>query len=221
MKMEIYEKMQDTPKEAQKQIGAGRLKGFTDINPMWRIKRLTEVFGPCGIGWWYEIVDRWLETATNGEIKCFVTINLYYIYSDKVSMPIPGTGGSAFLSHESSKDYVSDECFKMALTDAISVACKALGMSADIYYEKDRSKYTDISEPARSDPRMKMITDVDKLLSDFAALRGKAKEEVMDAIYNSQNVYVNPGTPLSDFTVDQLQKTGSILTKWIRKANEN
>ena len=53
MKMEIYEKMQDTPKEAQKQIGAGRLKGFTDINPMWRIKRLTEVFGPCGIGWWY------------------------------------------------------------------------------------------------------------------------------------------------------------------------
>lgn len=221
MNMEIYEKLQNTPTEARKEIKAGRIKGFTDINPMWRIKRLTEVFGPCGTGWWYEIVDRWLESASNGEVKCFVTIDLFYVWNDKVSKPVPGTGGSAFLSHESSKDYVSDECYKMALTDAISVACKALGMSADIYYEKDRSKYTDISEPARSDPRVKMIADVDKLLSDFATLRGKSKEEVMEAVYNSQNVYVNSGTPLSDFTVDQLQKTGSILTKWIRKANES
>jgi hypothetical protein len=32
----------------------------------------------------------------------------------------------------------------MALTDAISVACKALGMSADIYFNKDRSKYDEV-----------------------------------------------------------------------------
>ena len=30
----------------------------------------------------------------------------------------------------------------MALTDAISVACKALGVAADIYYANDRTKYT-------------------------------------------------------------------------------
>lgn len=30
---------------------AGKLKGKTDINPMWRIKVLTETFGPCGEGW--------------------------------------------------------------------------------------------------------------------------------------------------------------------------
>ena len=30
----------------------------------------------------------------------------------------------------------------MALTDAISVSAKALGIGADVYYEKDRSKYT-------------------------------------------------------------------------------
>ena len=38
--------------------------------------------------------------------------------------------------------YQSDECFKMALTDALSVACKALGIAADVYYEKDKTKYT-------------------------------------------------------------------------------
>ena len=38
--------------------------------------------------------------------------------------------------------YTSDECFKMALTDAISVACKALGFGADIYWANGRTKYT-------------------------------------------------------------------------------
>jgi hypothetical protein len=41
----IYNKVAEVPKNAQKLIGAGRLKGMTDINPMWRIKALTEQFG--------------------------------------------------------------------------------------------------------------------------------------------------------------------------------
>ena len=38
---------------------------------------------------------------------------------------------------------MNDECFKMALTDAISVSCKALGVGADVYWNKDRTKYDD------------------------------------------------------------------------------
>lgn len=73
----------------------------------------------------------------------------------------------------------------------------------------------------RTDPRNNMIVEVDKLVSEFAQMRGKTKAEVMSSLYASQNVYVNPGTDLSDFTLDQLQKAGSVLTKWIRKANES
>lgn len=51
--MRIYNAVREVPKEAQKPITAGRLKGMTDINPMWRIKKLTELFGPCGVGWCY------------------------------------------------------------------------------------------------------------------------------------------------------------------------
>ena len=50
--LDIYEKVREVPENAQKKIIAGRIKGFTDINPMWRIKALTEQFGPCGIGWY-------------------------------------------------------------------------------------------------------------------------------------------------------------------------
>jgi len=143
-KLDLYNALRKVPDEAKKDITAGRLKGFTDINPMWRIKALTEAFGPCGIGWWYEITDKRLE-AYKDEIKAFVDIKLYYktdMLNVAVSQPVVGTGGASFVTMEKNGPYVSDECFKMALTDAISVAAKSLGVGADVYYDKDRDKYT-------------------------------------------------------------------------------
>ena len=144
--MKIYEAARAVPQEALKTIQAGRLKGMSDINPMFRIKRLTEMFGPCGVGWWYEITRKEIvydEELTNQ--KCaFVDINLYYTDPEtgRESHAIPGTGGASFVAAERNGHYMSDECYKMALTDAISVAAKALGVAADVYYKNDRSKYT-------------------------------------------------------------------------------
>lgn len=139
--LEFYNKFRSVPKDAQKEIGAGRLKGFTDINPMWRLKILTETFGPCGIGWYTEIINKWSENTGN-EIAVFVEINLYIKIENEWSKPIYGIGGSKLLMQESKGPYTSDEAYKMAYTDAISIACKALGVGADIYYSKDRTKYS-------------------------------------------------------------------------------
>lgn len=143
--LRIYEQVRSVPAEAKKNIGGGRLKGMTDINPMWRIKKLTEVFGVCGIGWKYEIVNKWVETAmAKDEITANVEIKLYIKdEAGEWSDPIPGIGGSMLVASEQKGLYVNDECYKMALTDAISVACKALGMGADVYWEKDTTKYND------------------------------------------------------------------------------
>ena len=140
--MIVYDAVRAVPNAAKRSITAGRLKGKTDINPMWRIKVLTEQFGVCGFGWKYEILSERLETGANNEISAFVTIHLYVKIGDAWSAPIPGVGGSAFVAKERSGLYTSDECFKMALTDAISVACKALGVGADVYWDADASKYT-------------------------------------------------------------------------------
>lgn len=144
--MELFKQFENTPDEAKKHIEAGRLKGFTDINPMWRFKRLTEVFGPVGIGWKFVITDKKIISGADGVMSAFVDILLYYKHGSEWSEGIPGTGGSAFVAKESKGLYTSDECFKMALSDAIGTACKALGMSADIYFSKDRSKYTGSEE---------------------------------------------------------------------------
>ena len=141
--LDLYEAIRNVPKEAQKTILGGRLKGMTDINPMWRIKTLTEQFGVCGVGWKYEIVNKWIETTmAKDEIAANVEINLYVKIGDKWSEPIPGIGGSMLVAREKNGLYVDDECYKKALTDAISVACKALGMGADVYWQNDRTKYT-------------------------------------------------------------------------------
>ncbi len=139
--LKLYNAVRSVPSNALRTINAGRLKGKSDINPMWRIKVLTEQFGPCGVGWKYTITKQWLEHGGNGEIAAFCNIDLYVKINGVWSEAIPGTGGSAFVANEKSGPYVSDECYKMALTDAISVACKALGFAADVYWNSDKTKY--------------------------------------------------------------------------------
>lgn len=51
--LEIYNRCREVPKEAQKAIAAGRLKGKTDINPMWRIKKTDRAVWPGG--YWLEV----------------------------------------------------------------------------------------------------------------------------------------------------------------------
>lgn len=139
--LDIYNKVRGVPPEAQKIITGGKLNGMTDINPMWRIKTLTAEFGICGIGWRSEIVRQWTEAGSDGRTAAFCNINLYIKLGSEWSFPIPGTGGSMLTDIEKEKPRTSDEAFKMAYTDALSVACKALGIGADIYFSKDSTKY--------------------------------------------------------------------------------
>ena len=90
----------------------------------------------------------------------FIQVNLY-VKDKEWSKPIVGVGGSTFIAKEKSGLYTSDEAYKMALTDAISVSCKALGIAADIYWSKDNTKYTKTEEPKET-PKADAITEADK-----------------------------------------------------------
>ena len=204
--MELFRQFEKTAAEAQKPIEAGRLKGFTDINPMWRFKRLTEVFGPVGIGWKFVITDKQIIPGADGVVSAFVDILLYYKHNGEWSEGIPGTGGSAFVAKESKGLYTSDECFKMALSDAVGTACKALGMSADIYFSKDRSKYT----TAQDVPETKMETfdDAVGFVFDF----GKYQGETLGDVWKKDFGYIR--------WLNGNEKTDAIIKKAISIINE-
>lgn len=131
--METWDKLKTPPASAIKKIQAGRLKGKSDINPQWRYQAMTETFGPCGSGWKFEIQKTWVSEGSDKQLVQNVQILLYVLDNGKWSEPIPGVGGSMLVAKEKNGLYTNDEAVKMALTDALGVAMKMLGMAADVY----------------------------------------------------------------------------------------
>lgn len=202
--LKIYNAVKKGPKEAQRPITGGRLKGKTEINPMWRIKALTEQFGPCGIGWYYEVARQWLEPS-GSEVAAFVNIQLYIKVGDEWSKPISGVGGAMFVEQQKGGAYVSDECYKMATTDAISVACKQLGIGADVYWEADKTKYTDpAQQPDKTEADQKRLAPVEAELKRI----GYSAVSICKT-YKVENVYELSDLQIKDF----LQKAKNMPTK--------
>lgn len=139
--MNIWEQVQQCPPEALTPIQGGKLKGKSDISPIWRYKKLTELFGPAGKGWGitndtYTVID-----GANGEKAVMCRLDLWYRTDDDV-YSVPGQGGSMLVATEKGQLVTNDEAYKMAYTDAVSVACKQLGFAADVYWSKGSdSKY--------------------------------------------------------------------------------
>lgn len=203
--LKIYNAVRSVPNEAKKKIGGGRLKGMTDINPMWRIKCLTELFGVCGVGWKYTITDRWIETCmSKDEITANVTIDLYIKVDGEWSDAIPGIGGSMLVASERNGLYVNDECYKMALTDAISVACKALGMGADVYWQNDNTKYND--NKRNETPKQPKVSKEDLLTMTFELCEEKDMTE--QSVCELVNMH-----SFGDMTIEQLQS----VIDWLEK----
>lgn len=146
--LEIYNKYRAVPKDAIKPFDNGKFKG-TDINTMWRVKCLTECFGVCGFGWTIKVLRTWTEQGANEEIMAFAEIEMKVKLDGEWSEPFTATGGNLMVRFVKAKNgnqgyYTNnDEAFKMAITDAFGVACKYLGIGADVYWNNDRTKYTE------------------------------------------------------------------------------
>jgi hypothetical protein len=176
--------MKSVPANRLKTIQAGRLKGKSDINPQWRYEKLTEVFGICGIGWKYTIDKQWIEKYDDGQIASFANISLYIKLDGEWSDAIPANGGSMFVANEKNGAYVSDECFKMAITDALGTAAKMLGVASDVYQGLSDSKYS--SEPQANtyaQDNREWLNKGAKLDQAIEYLKGGGKLEAIESKY--------------------------------------
>lgn len=167
--LDIWDALSKPPAEHLKKISGGRIHGMTDIKPQWRLQAMTERFGPCGLGWKYTIEKLWTEAGSEGQIAAFAQINLHFAHDGEWSEPIPGIGGSMLVEKEKKGPYTSDECYKMAVTDALSVAMKALGVAADVYLGNwDGSKWKNV-EPPKVDPAAVSVPELTDLLGRWKA----------------------------------------------------
>ena len=140
--LDMYNRYAQPPKEALKAFNNGRFKG-TDINPMWRIMVLTKEYGECGFGWYCDVNRMWQEESPNtNEVMVFCQVSLFVKRDGEWSKPIVGVGGNTFVAARKNGLQASDEAYKMAYTDALGIACKALGIGADVWWKANDSKYT-------------------------------------------------------------------------------
>ena len=157
--LRFWNEIKQVPAQFVKPIQAGRMRGMSNISPQWRLQAMTHQFGICGIGWKYTIDNKWIESIEDGQKAAFVDISLYVKVDGEWSDAIPGHGGSMFVAKEKAGLYVSDEAYKMAITDALSVAMKSLGMASDIYMGNfDGSKYS-LDTTQATKPPVEYITE--------------------------------------------------------------
>lgn len=212
--LEIYKQFAQPPETALRTIQAGKLKGFTDINPQWRIEALTALYGPCGIGWYTETVRQWLETGPDGRTAAFCNIRLFVKTGDEWSKPIEGTGGSMFVNIFRGSPESSDEAFKMAETDAISVACKKLGIAANIYYSQGRTKYTAAAADLVSEGELKTAESMVGMINDMQKQLGSESSYTLLDIIKGAFKDKAPKTP-EELTKDQYGQVLAVLKKTV------
>ena len=228
--MVLWNKFKQPPPEVLKTItGVRGMQGMTDINPQWRIQALTEEFGQCGVGWKYEIDDLWNVDGSEGQVMCFAKILLYTVQSLKEnenseywSQPIPGVGGSMLITKESAGLHTCDEGYKMAITDALSVACKALGIGADVYLGKMDGETPKSDSKYSSKPSSEKIPDCETCGNNkkvivskydgpkYYCLACKGKFNIEEEAQNNQEQVIQVNGDLLEAALDKMQKTKEI-----------
>ena len=111
-------------------------KGFgeiTTIDPQWQIGKMTEVFGPVGIGWAYNVKYTYTDQLVFAEVSVW-TGNNQEFYGPVCSVQKLWRKTGA----------LDDEAPKKAMTDAMTKALSHLGVSADVFLGMfDNSKYVE------------------------------------------------------------------------------
>lgn len=154
----IWDQVETTDPSATKNFtGMGGFKG-TAIKPTYLMRKATEVFGPCGEGWGWTILDdrfddgaplqmptkEWPDAPTVFAKLHTVKLELWYIGKDGQRCTIQQYGHTPFVLIQGGKIITDWEAAKKSTTDAISKCLQPLGFAADIHMGMfDDSSYVD------------------------------------------------------------------------------
>lgn len=193
--------------------GFKRAGGFagTAIKPMWSFKRMTEQFGPCGLGWGVNKPSFQVVSGSDGEVLVYCTVSVWYGEGtgdderNSIMTPVFGVGGDKVVVKQQSGLRSDDEAFKKAYTDAIGNALKLIGVGADVHMGLfDDSKYVnemrqEFSEekpysPKPSDPKGKTVAQLKK---DYERLKNEMSLESAGG-YQKLIRWINSDSVLKD-----------------------
>lgn len=147
-KMDLWNMVATTDPTFTKPIEGRGFKG-TDINPTYRAMKMTEMFGPFGMGWGIEKLEYEQIPINDADTGLICTLSLWYMVGGMKCIAGPCCGGEYLIR----KGRFDDEAYKKCSTDAMTQVFRWLGISADVYMGLwDNSKYqASLKESERED----------------------------------------------------------------------
>lgn len=154
-KTELWDRLGKTdPKHTKAFSRAGGFKG-TAIKPMFSFRRMTEEFGPCGVGWGVNAPEFQVVPASSEEVLVFCTVSIWHGARENI---VYGVGGDKPVGKNKNGSFTDDEAFKKAFTDAVTNALKLIGVGADVHMGLfDDSKYV---ASLRENPNVTRPSDI-------------------------------------------------------------
>lgn len=148
--LKIWSKLEATDPKYTKSFKKGGGFSGTSINPTYVIKKLTETFGPCGIGWGDKIIESRFDGGTllkdpktaleSTETIHTIILEMWYLEEIpemegpvKEKRTVIGVGTTTFVGSNKYGVFTDEEYFKKTMTDALTNAAKKIGMSSDIF----------------------------------------------------------------------------------------
>jgi hypothetical protein len=196
---EIWNRLGKTdPAHTSKFQRAGGFKG-TAIRPIYSIHRMTEEFGPCGIGWGVNEPQFQIVHGPD-EALVFCTVSIWHGARENV---VFGVGGDKAVVKFSSGIKTDDEAFKKAFTDAMTNAMKLIGVGADVHMGRfDDSKYVaELEAEKRQNPHVNRAQDFH---TDFA---GEGDIPTVD----SPKMKVKDARPAYEAMVKEMRRIDSVV----------
>lgn len=110
--------------------------------PYWIIERLTDEFGPCGIGWGFNVVNERFERFSDVDSLHIALVRFWYVF-DGVRGELEQVGQTK-ASYMTSKGTfkIDEDAPKKSVTDALVKCASYLGFAGDIFSGRwDDSRY--------------------------------------------------------------------------------
>lgn len=140
-KTELWQRAFKTDPNAVKAITGKQYSGNSP-KPYYIVQRLTEEFGPCGIGWGFSVVNERFERFSDTETLHVALVYFWYVMGEKRGEFQQMGQTRASYTTAAGKFLVDEDAPKKSVTDALVKCASYLGFAGDIFSGRwDDSKY--------------------------------------------------------------------------------
>lgn len=141
MNKALWKRVCVTDPKAVKPITGKQYSGNSP-KPYWIVERLTDEFGPCGIGWGFTILNERFERFSETDSLHVAAVRLWYVLDGKRGELEQIGQTKASYTTNAGKFMLDEDAPKKSVTDALVKCASYLGFAGDIFSGRwDDSKY--------------------------------------------------------------------------------